>query len=148
MKLYKVILLISISAFGFSAYGSGKLLEAAKVGDTRLVAALIRSGANVNYLDPMNQKTALHYAVAMGHTETIKILIKNKGDTLLRDEDGNTALLIAVLNKRKSIGLNLIKIEVKRGVRPFVLKDAKKVGFEKAIERLWGDLVFVFQNKQ
>lgn len=52
-----------------------KFFKAAKTGDTRTVADLLDKGVNVDTLLNPDGWTALHFASANGHLETVKVLL-------------------------------------------------------------------------
>jgi cytohesin len=54
--------------------GTSPLHEAARMGHTEVVKALISAGADIHALDE-NGKTPLHEAARMGHIETVQLLI-------------------------------------------------------------------------
>ncbi len=56
------------------------LLDAARRGKTEVAKALIRNGADANYLKGTGQETPLHLAAANGHPDTVKALMELLAD--------------------------------------------------------------------
>ncbi len=90
--------------------------EAARVGDARMVKALIEQGRNINEKQP-NGRTALHEAAACGQSEIVQILLENKAwpypntkffpSPLFLASDGGHAHVVDILLRRaKSLGPN------------------------------------------
>lgn len=68
---------------------------------------LLNHGANINVLNK-NHETPLHLASRGGHKEKAIILLKHKADINARDEDGDTALMMAC-------SLDMTKLLLKNG---------------------------------
>jgi len=66
-----------------------ELLKFVKEGEEDFVRAIIRSGVNVNYQDPVSGATALHCAAAYSAKSCLVALIySGKCDYLIRDAKG------------------------------------------------------------
>ena len=51
---------------------------------------------------------AIHYAVASGDNECVKLLLENNSPVDLRDGEGRTPLLTAIINGYEKIAMSLI----------------------------------------
>lgn len=71
--------------------------------DPQKVMALIEAGANINWQDKMDGRTALMEASVNGHLNVVKLLLKGGADIGLKDTKGNTALDLAKQMKWKRI---------------------------------------------
>ena len=66
-----------------------RFLAAAEDADPERLEALVRQGAPVNYHDPWDGATALHYVAAQGARPAFRVLLKTgKCDFLARDDEG------------------------------------------------------------
>jgi ankyrin repeat protein len=74
--------------------GAG-LLAASRSGDLGLMCTFLNMGADVNYRDAADGKTALCIASKCGQPEALRILIERGADVNRQDADGKTALCIA-----------------------------------------------------
>ncbi len=95
------------------AYGKTALIEAALHSSPAMVSVLLKAGSNVNHTDRYG-KTALMAAVERGNLEIVQILLKtsqiHQGAFLglgtkpinYANEDGDTALMLAIRNVRYS----------------------------------------------
>jgi ankyrin repeat protein len=69
-----------------------RFLAAAEDADPERLAALTAQGAPVNYPDPRNGLTALHYVAAQGARRAFRVLLRIPGlDFLARDDRGRLA---------------------------------------------------------
>ena len=77
------------------AYGAenGSLLQAAYEGDAARVAALIKSGANVNEANAFGA-TPMGEAAKRGDTAVLKLLLQAGADPQSANADGETALMV------------------------------------------------------
>ena len=66
--------------------------------DTELLQFLIGNGADTNLLDFQHHRTPLFLAIKNKHEEGIKLLMDNGSNINSKDVDGNTPLIIAVMN--------------------------------------------------
>ena len=80
-------------------HGNTLLHTAAQHGNYKIVEFLIANHCNHCPIDCRNSRgqTALHCACIGGHTGVAKVLIANKADITVRDEDGDTPLKKAFL---------------------------------------------------
>ena len=71
-----------------------KLIEAAQKGDYKTVRTLLANGMDIHTDDRKpSGGTALHYAAEKGHTEIVKLLLKNKADVNRGNATNGTPLL-------------------------------------------------------
>ena len=64
---------------------------AANIGNGQDAQAAIDAGADVNARHPAKyQDTPLHWAAAKGHTEVVRVLLKNGADPKLKNERSET----------------------------------------------------------
>ncbi|EHA99931.1 Ankyrin repeat and SOCS box protein 6 [Heterocephalus glaber] len=86
---------------------SNALLKMAELGLTQAAAILLRSGANLNFEDPVTYYTALHIAVLRNQPDMVELLVRHGADINRRDRgrqlslslplsSGKTALLHAL----------------------------------------------------
>ncbi len=85
---------------GFGGWDTGRfgldrdLIEAIKKGHVALAHAFLAKGADANARD-QHGGPALHWAVAGGRAETVKLLLDEGADASARDGEGQTALDLA-----------------------------------------------------
>jgi hypothetical protein len=73
-----------------------RFLAAAEDANVKQLEALSERGAPLNYHDPRNGATALHYVAAQGARRALRFLLKTEGiDFLARDNQGRLASEIA-----------------------------------------------------
>ena len=101
------------------AEGCIPLLDAAMVGDEKVVWNLINEGVDVNSKDRTG-KTALIWAARYGHAKVAKILLENSDINVKeKDEDGTTALILAAMygheNVTRLLLENLANVNAKVG---------------------------------
>ena len=93
-KIITAIFLI-IAPLVFFACGvdlNNELVEKAKAGDSAAIERLLAEGADVNAIDNKHGSTALMWAAHNGHSETVKILIRNGATIDQKRTKGETAL--------------------------------------------------------
>jgi len=73
------------------AGGSSPIITAALFGKTEIVAALLNSGAEVNFRNNEGS-TALHTAAFFCRTEIVKLLLENDADVNIKNNSGTTPL--------------------------------------------------------
>jgi ankyrin repeat protein len=73
------------------ALGNSALMFAASSTDSATVQLLIDAGAEINMTDNNEHFTALMWAAAEGRLDNVRLLLKYKADTTLKDVDGDTA---------------------------------------------------------
>ena len=77
--------------------GNSPLIYAAQKGLTNNVKVLLAQGASVNYRNPVSGLSALDTAAAEGHTQIVRMLLKNpETDVNLQDQSGRTPIFYAV----------------------------------------------------
>lgn len=79
-----------------------------KEGYPELIQTLLAKGADVNASD-VNGNTALISAAKMDDVATLKLLLERKVDLAHTNENGWTALELAVMNRRRTIAHQLVK---------------------------------------
>jgi ankyrin repeat protein len=78
-----------------------ELLNACYFGNDPLALRLIRFGANINYFDPRDGWTPLHYAARWGRVKVLKALCDAGMELNTRTFDKETPLHIACRSNRK-----------------------------------------------
>ena len=71
-----------------------------------IVELLIRSGADVNDRDVCDYclgETALMLVARIGYINIVDLLLSNKADVNIRNRDGETALVYAIMSKKDNI---------------------------------------------
>ncbi|XP_022356702.1 ankyrin repeat and SOCS box protein 6 isoform X3 [Enhydra lutris kenyoni] len=66
---------------------SSALLRMAELGLTRAAAVLLRSGASLNFEDPVTYYTALHIAVLRNQPDMVELLVRHGADINRRDRE-------------------------------------------------------------
>lgn len=82
---------------------SHPLLEAARKGDDKTIAALIASGVDVNTTE--DGMTALTYAASQGHELTVRLLLENKANANAKTKEGFTPLMLASATLWERVGI-------------------------------------------
>jgi ankyrin repeat protein len=72
--------------------GMTPLHEAARLGQTRVVAALLDAGGDIEARDLEHAGTPLGWAVFYGHAETARVLLERGAEPSPKDRYGNTPL--------------------------------------------------------
>eukprot|EP00479_Gromia_sphaerica_P010475 TRINITY_DN4826_c0_g1_i1.p1 TRINITY_DN4826_c0_g1~~TRINITY_DN4826_c0_g1_i1.p1 ORF type:complete len:351 (+),score=76.01 TRINITY_DN4826_c0_g1_i1:227-1279(+) len=80
-----------------------RLLFAAKTKDIEMTNFALSLGADVNYKDAYDQRTALFEAAGSGSLEIVKLLTENKAQINLRDVSGESPLLHAIRMQHEEI---------------------------------------------
>ena len=86
-----------------AVFGQSLLQEAITNGNAPIAQFLIKSGANVAHKGGFHEDTPLHCAAKRGYLETTRMLISAGADPLCEDEQGKTALDIAVEHNRTEV---------------------------------------------
>ncbi len=93
---------------GFGGWDTGRfgldrdLIEGIKKGHVAIAHAFLAKGADANARDS-HGGPALHWAVAGGRAETVKLLLDHGADPQARDAEGQTALDLAQKRGRDEI---------------------------------------------
>jgi ankyrin repeat protein len=77
------------------------LVYRSSIGDTTLVASLIKSGAKINYSSFDDGLTPLIAAAQHGHLEVVKILISAGADINLKDGGGSPLFWAAFFSQKE-----------------------------------------------
>lgn len=85
------------------AYGISALWLAARNGHTAVVECLIRAGADINLSRNYFKLSPLSIACWYGHADLVALLLKAKADIHRCNNEGNTPLHIAVIEKKVEI---------------------------------------------
>ncbi|QGQ93738.1 ankyrin repeat domain-containing protein [Paenibacillus psychroresistens] len=85
--------------------GRTALIQAALYNNVEVVQILIEHGANVNTRDFFNGYAALHFAARNSSLELMQLLLKHKAEVDIKDINGNTPLLVAVINANGKAGI-------------------------------------------
>ena len=103
--------IIFAQACGQNMNANISLHEAARLGQTETVIALIDEGADILAKDD-DGNTPLHLATSSGQTETVIALIDRGANVNTRDKDGNTPLHIATSSGQTETAIALIRQRV------------------------------------
>ncbi len=120
--------------------GDTILSFACQKGNTKIVEALIKNGADLNKANEHGE-TPLFTACSKGHTKIVEALIKAGADLIKANEHGETPLFAACLNGHTKIVEALIKSEAdleyqNNGFRATPLFAACSKGHTKIVEAL------------
>ena len=74
-----------------------------------IVDLLLQAQTFVNVKDGEKERTPLMWAAEKGNIWLIKILLEAGADVNLQDKDGNTALIIATISKKKDVACMLLE---------------------------------------
>ena len=78
-------------------YGADKLRYSSRNGQTNIARALVAIGVDVNAKGCYDYTTALYGAACAGHTDIVQMLVSNKADLNLSDDNGLTSLIRATM---------------------------------------------------
>eukprot|EP01043_Picozoa_sp_COSAG02_P030219 COSAG02_NODE_1920_length_10374_cov_9.792409_4_plen_284_part_00 len=92
----------------------------------------MRSGAEVDYIDPVFCWTALHIASLDGKSDAVDILLRAGADPDIVNDGGNTALHMASRNGQ----VTCVDLLCKTGANLGIVNEAGKVAREEAAERV------------
>ncbi|MCG8532889.1 MAG: ankyrin repeat domain-containing protein [Desulfovibrionales bacterium] len=92
-----------------------KVIEASIKNELSILKNLINENYDINERDERGL-TSLHYAVAQGHSEVVKLLIENGAEIDSLDTNGNTPLNDAVFHSKGDP--TIIRILLKAGADP------------------------------
>lgn len=87
---------------------ANSIYHAARQGDVRRVRQLLASGASAKTIEPLTNRTALHYAAKTGRVDVIKVLLGAGADPNVVDVQDFTALTWAIVNENVEIAKLLI----------------------------------------
>lgn len=86
--------------------GVSALMMAAFAGSVETCQALLSGGAEINYAEPDQNRTALMFAAQGGYSQVVQALVNSKADASKADSEGQTALhWSAVANKAETAKL-------------------------------------------
>ncbi len=94
--------------------GETVLMTAARTGDAAVVKELLAHGAEVNKKEGWRGQTALMWAAAEGHVETVDALVEAGSDIHAASTEGFTSLLFAV----RAGQMDVVRTLVKSGADP------------------------------
>lgn len=81
----------------YSSTGDTPLHLAARTGNFEAVKLLIDSNANIDCMNSVNANTALHEAAKNGHIQIVQYLVDRGAKLDIKNQLGNTALMVATL---------------------------------------------------
>lgn len=98
-KIEAVMLLLQYGASVNEGDNKGRtaLVFASKYGHVDVALELIENKANLDVCTK-NKRSALHYASRYGHGKVAKLLVEHGADVYLRDDRGNSAIMVATSN--------------------------------------------------
>jgi hypothetical protein len=100
-KRIAILIFITVSIISWADLGE-ILLPAAKNGRTDIIKILIIDGININYCDSRGW-TALMYAVQENDLNTARFLLFYGADPEIKNNAGNTAVMIATFNNNTEL---------------------------------------------
>jgi ankyrin repeat protein len=89
--------------------GQTPLMSAARTGSVASVAALLAHGARVDSREPVQDQTALMWAVGEGHEDVARMLVRRGADLRAKSKGGYTSLLFAVRKGNVAIVRTLLE---------------------------------------
>ncbi len=98
----------------FDNYKRTVLINSAFYGNISLLKWCIQNGADVNFQD-RGGWSALQFSAQEGRFDVADILIQNKANTNLKDENGNSPIMTALTNWKGGKNLDIIKLLAKNG---------------------------------
>jgi ankyrin repeat protein len=107
---------------------AGAVLDAVASGDDAALASVLSGGANVNERDS-DGETALHAAVRRDRADMIKILLDRRAEVDALNYWRETPLSVAILNYRKVIDTDIVKLLLDHGADPGLLEWSEKATF-------------------
>jgi len=118
VEVSMAIIFTSIGSSAQIAVGPSSLLpKMAERNDFRRVKELLSRGEWVNAKDKYGW-TALMWAARNNNREMAELLLRKGANVRYRDEDGDTALINAVLNDANKQDLRLIRVLLRSGANP------------------------------
>jgi hypothetical protein len=93
----------------FDITGKTALARAAEIDNISFIKDLIRDGADVNLSRPPSHMTPLHVAAKSGSGSTVRYLLENGANIMLRDMSNQTPLECALITNRIDTALILIE---------------------------------------
>ena len=99
-------------------------------GNKEIVELLIENGANANYADEGEFRTALMMASRHGHAEIVRLLLKHGADVNAEDDYNATALT----NAADFGHLEVVRLLLEHGANPNVREERDKTAVELAEE--------------
>lgn len=87
--------------------GYSAMMLAASNNFYKVVELLIQQGADVNRIEISNGWTALIWASRLGHTETVRVLLKYQADSSIRDYSNTSAIEYAEQQELNNIQILL-----------------------------------------
>lgn len=83
--------------------GRTALMFAASGPFAETVSLLLEQGADINRADFEEHYTALMYAASEGQTDVVRVLLEHHADPLLKDTDGDMAIIFAQNNNHAEV---------------------------------------------
>jgi ankyrin repeat protein len=122
--MIRLVTLLSITGFLWSAAGAPDLLIAIRNGDYGQVNRLLRAGADINTVDS-DGTTALMHSIIESDTKITKLLIDSGANVNAKNKLDSTALMYAATNIAKTrllldAGAD-VKVITRRGVTPMTV---------------------------
>jgi len=117
-----------------------ELLNACYFGNTTNALHLIKKGAQLDYVSPSDDWSAIHYAARWGMMKVLQVFVKEGIDINLRTGEGReTALHKACRSNRKDICIFLLQ----NGANPYLINSEKQRASELCDK---GELRFIVDN--
>lgn len=113
---------------GFSPLIHSVLCDSA---DTRIVRELINCGADVNYIEPGRNYSALHFSARDQKTDIVELLLDSGANVNAEDSQGCTPLLHCVLHSAGQ--MSTIELLLLHGADPFAKDNTNKSTYDLAL---------------
>lgn len=142
----KLIRELKMDANSRSEFGFSNIMFAAQNNRPEIVSLLVQLGVDCNFATtkrreapkPITPKgtTPLMRAAAYGHTAVIRVLANNKADLNAQNEDGKTALMLALENNRFIAAAVLMSLGARISIAEQKLIDMKMKLSKEDMEKL------------
>lgn len=116
-------------------HGFSPLILACYSGNESMVAFLLNSSADLNYVS--QEGTALMGATVKGNERLVALLLKNGADTNLTNQSGITALMYAVQFRN----FEIIKLLLKHKANKLLVDNEGRTAFEYAVFTKQDDII-------
>lgn len=124
-------------------YKSKALITASRNGNTKMVQLLLKSGANINYLN-IHSKTPLIAAAGNGHINTLQYLLWKGANIEAKNDNSFSPLMVAARNNQ----LLAVKILIARGANPLHRSGYGKTAYMVAPDGKISEILKEYEDKK